>query len=166
MANPTAEDVEKQILNSNVNDNLDILMAGPIPPNPTELIARPTLEMVIDTLKEKYDYVLIDSAPVGLVTDTLQIGRVADATIIMCRADYTPKDSFNYINDLARDNKLPHMTIAINGIDMSKKKYGYYYGYGRYGRYARYGRYSNHRYGYGNYGNSRYGNENDTSIKQ
>lgn len=166
MANPTAEDVEKQILNSNVNDNLDILMAGPIPPNPTELIARPTLEMVIDTLKEKYDYVLIDSAPVGLVTDTLPIGRVADATIIMCRADYTPKDSFNYINDLARDNKLPHMTIAINGIDMSKKKYGYYYGYGRYGRYARYGRYSNHRYGYGNYGNSRYGNENDTSIKQ
>lgn len=166
MANPTAEDVEKQILNSNVNDNLNILMAGPIPPNPTELIARPTLEMVIDTLKEKYDYVLIDSAPVGLVTDTLQIGRVADATIIMCRADYTPKDSFNYINDLARDNKLPHMTIAINGIDMSKKKYGYYYGYGRYGRYARYGRYSNHRYGYGNYGNSRYGNENDTSIKQ
>lgn len=166
MANPTAEDVEKQILNSNVNDNLDILMAGPIPPNPTELIARPTLEMVIDTLKEKYDYVLIDSAPVGLVTDTLQIGRVADATIILCRADYTPKDSFNYINDLARDNKLPHMTIAINGIDMSKKKYGYYYGYGRYGRYARYGRYSNHRYGYGNYGNSRYGNENDTSIKQ
>lgn len=166
MANPTAEDVEKQILNSNVNDNLDILMAGPIPPNPTELIARPTLEMVIDTLKEKYDYVLIDSAPVGLVTDTLQIGRVADATIILCRTDYTPKDSFNYINDLARDNKLPHMTIAINGIDMSKKKYGYYYGYGRYGRYARYGRYSNHRYGYGNYGNSRYGNENDTSIKQ
>lgn len=166
MANPTVEDVEKQILNSNVNDNLDILMAGPIPPNPTELIARPTLEMVIDTLKEKYDYVLIDSAPVGLVTDTLQIGRVADATIILCRADYTPKDSFNYINDLARDNKLPHMTIAINGIDMSKKKYGYYYGYGRYGRYARYGRYSNHRYGYGNYGNSRYGNENDTSIKQ
>ncbi len=166
MANPTAEDVEKQILNSNVNDNLDILMAGPIPPNPTELIARPTLEMVINSLKEKYDYVLIDSAPVGLVTDTLQIGRVADATIIMCRADYTPKDSFNYINDLARDNKLPHMTIAINGIDMSKKKYGYYYGYGRYGRYARYGRYSNHRYGYGNYGNSRYGNENDTSIKQ
>lgn len=166
MANPTAEDVEKQILNSNVNDNLDILMAGPIPPNPTELIARPTLEMVIDTLKEKYDYVLIDSAPVGLVTDTLQIGRVADATIVLCRADYTPKDSFNYINDLARDNNLPHMTIAINGIDMSKKKYGYYYGYGRYGRYARYGRYSNHRYGYGNYGNSRYGNENDTSIKQ
>lgn len=166
MANPTAEDVEKQILNSNVNDNLDILMTGPIPPNPTELIARPTLEMVINSLKEKYDYVLIDSAPVGLVTDTLQIGRVADATIIMCRADYTPKDSFNYINDLARDNKLPHMTIAINGIDMSKKKYGYYYGYGRYGRYARYGRYSNHRYGYGNYGNSRYGNENDTSIKQ
>ena len=77
---PTAADVKKQILKSGISNNLDILMAGPIPPNPAELVARKSLDQVIDILKETYDYVLIDSAPVGLVTDTLQIGRVATAT--------------------------------------------------------------------------------------
>ena len=170
---PTAADVKKQILKSGISNNLDILMAGPIPPNPTELVARKSLDQVIDILKETYDYVLIDSAPVGLVTDTLQIGRVANATVFLCRADYTPKEAFGYINDLAKEKKLPNMCVVINGIDMSKKKYGYYYGYGRYGKYGRYGRYG--RYGhksgtygssYGKYTSSHYGDVNDTSVKQ
>ena len=92
----------------------------------------------------------------------------------MCRADYTPKESFNLINSLAKENKLPNMSIVLNGIDMSKKKYGYYYGYGRYGKYGRYGRYSSsssyRSYGaygaYGNYSNSHYGDKNDTSVKR
>ena len=167
---PTAADVKKQILKSGISNNLDILMAGPIPPNPAELVARKSLDQVIDILKETYDYVLIDSAPVGLVTDTLQIGRVANATVLLCRADYTPKEAFGYINDLAKEKKLPNMCVVINGIDMSKKKYGYYYGYGRYGKYGRYGRYG-HKSGtygssYGNYTNSHYGDVNDTSVKQ
>ena len=171
MQNPTEEDVKKQILKSGVNNNLEILMAGPIPPNPTELVARQSLDKVIEILKESYDYVLIDTAPVGLVTDTLQIGRVADATIFLCRADYTPKEAFGYLNDLAKDKKLPNICVVINGIDMSKKKYGYYYGYGKYGKYGRYGRYG--RYGHsGTYGNSyrsytssHYGDKNDQSVK-
>ena len=167
---PTAADVKKQILKSGISNNLDILMAGPIPPNPAELVARKSLDQVIDILKETYDYVLIDSAPVGLVTDTLQIGRVANATVLLCRADYTPKEAFGYINDLAKEKKLPNMCVVINGIDMSKKKYGYYYGYGRYGKYGRYGRYG-HKSGtygssYGNYTSSHYGDVNDTSVKQ
>lgn len=167
---PTAADVKKQILKSGISNNLDILMAGPIPPNPAELVARKSLDQVIDILKETYDYVLIDSAPVGLVTDTLQIGRVANATVLLCRADYTPKEAFGYINDLAKEKKLPNMCVVINGIDMSKKKYGYYYGYGRYGKYGRYGRYG-HKSGtygssYGNYASSHYGDVNDTSVKQ
>ena len=167
---PTAADVKKQILKSGISNNLDILMAGPIPPNPAELVARKSLDQVIDILKETYDYVLIDSAPVGLVTDTLQIGRVANATVLLCRADYTPKEAFGYINDLAKGKKLPNMCVVINGIDMSKKKYGYYYGYGRYGKYGRYGRYG-HKSGtygssYGNYTSSHYGDVNDTSVKQ
>ena len=170
---PTAADVKKQIMKSGISNNLDILMAGPIPPNPAELVARKSLDQVIDILKETYDYVLIDSAPVGLVTDTLQIGRVANATVFLCRADYTPKEAFGYINDLAKEKKLPNMCVVINGIDMSKKKYGYYYGYGRYGKYGRYGRYG--RYGhksgtygssYGKYTSSHYGDVNDTSVKQ
>lgn len=167
---PTAADVKKQILKSGISNNLDILMAGPIPPNPAELVARKSLDQVIDILKETYDYVLIDSAPVGLVTDTLQIGRVANATVFLCRADYTPKEAFDYINDLAKEKKLPNMCVVINGIDMSKKKYGYYYGYGRYGKYGRYGRYG-HKSGtygssYGKYTSSHYGDVNDTSVKQ
>ncbi len=170
---PTAADVKKQILKSGISNNLDILMAGPIPPNPAELVARKSLDQVIDILKETYDYVLIDSAPVGLVTDTLQIGRVANATVFLCRADYTPKEAFGYINDLAKEKKLPNMCVVINGIDMSKKKYGYYYGYGKYGKYGRYGRYGRSGYksgtygsSYGNYTNSHYGDVNDTSVKQ
>ena len=169
--NPTAEELQEQILPSGVNKNLDLLMAGPIPPNPAELIARNSLDIIINLLKEKYDYIMIDTAPVGLVTDTLQIARVVDASIYMCRADYTPKSSFNLINALANENKFPNMAIVLNGIDMSKRKYSYYYGYGGYGKYGRYGRASYGtsygQYGnYGNYTNSHYGNKNDNSVKR
>ena len=174
--NPNSEDVEAQILPSGVNKNLDLLMAGPVPPNPAELIARSSLETIIAILKDKYDYIMIDTAPVGLVTDTLQIGRVANATIYMCRADYTPKASFGMINALAMEEKLPNMAMVLNGVDMSKKEYSYYYGYGKYGKYGRYGYGSGYSYGkygnygnygsYGNYSNSHYGDKNDHSVKR
>lgn len=171
MTNPEWNDVKKQIVPSEINNNLDLLMAGPIPPNPAELVSRPALEQVLNLLRENYDYVLVDTAPVGLVTDTLQIGKHADICIYMCRADYTPKASFGMINELAAENKLPNLCIAINGIDLSDKKYGYYYGYGKYGKYGKYGHYGKGKaYGsYGNYGdysNSHYGNKNDTSVKR
>lgn len=163
---PTWDDVQKEILPSEINKNLDLLMAGPIPPNPGEIVTRPSLEKVLNLLKENYDYILVDTAPVGLVTDTLQIGKHVDATVFMCRADYTPKAAFNAINMFKAEKKLKNMAIVINGIDMSKKKYGYYYGVGKYGRYRNYGSYS--KYGnytsYGTYGN-KYGNANDNSLK-
>ncbi len=173
----TKEEIIHEILPSGVNANLDLLMAGPVPPNPAELLARESLDTAINFLKEVYDFVILDTAPVGLVTDTLQIGRCADATIYICRADYTPKESFGMINSLASQNKIPNPCIVLNGVDMSKKKYGYYYGYGKYGKYGRYGRYTHNSsygyggYGYGNYGNygnysnSHYSNENDNSVK-
>ena len=173
----TKEEIIHEILPSGVNANLDLLMAGPVPPNPAELLARESLDTAINFLKEVYDFVILDTAPVGLITDTLQIGRCADATIYICRADYTPKESFGMINSLASQNKIPNPCIVLNGVDMSKKKYGYYYGYGKYGKYGRYGRYTHNSsygyggYGYGNYGNygnysnSHYSNENDNSVK-
>jgi Mrp family chromosome partitioning ATPase len=114
--------------------------AGPIPPNPAELVARKSLDDIFAVLREQYDYILVDTAPVGLVTDTMQISRITDATIYVCRADYTAKESFGLINGLNNEKKLSKMSIVIIGIDMSKKKYGYYYGYvdGIYGKYARY----------------------------
>ena len=86
----------------------------------------------------------------------------------MCRAEYTPKSSFNMINSLARTGKLPNVSIVINGIDMSKKTNSYYYGYGNYGQYSNYGRYGNFgNYGnYGDYTNSQYGNLDDDSFKK
>jgi capsular exopolysaccharide synthesis family protein len=166
-----------QINKSGVNENLDLLLAGPVPPNPTELLARENFAEVVTLLREMYDYIIFDTAPVGLVTDTLQIAQHADITVFVCRADYTPKSSFGLLNTLAKEGKMPNPCVVINGIDMSRRKYGYYYGYGRYGKYGRYGygRYGYGKYGYGNYGNygnygqyaeSHYGNKDDDSIKK
>lgn len=173
----TWEDIQKQILPSGVNNNLELLMAGPVPPNPGELITRPSLDDIIAQLKEHYDYVVLDTAPVGLVNDSLQLGRVADICIYVCRADYTQKAMFGMINGLNNEKKLPNMCLVLNGVDLSKKKHSYYYGVGKYGKYGKYGNYGNYgnygKYGsygqygsYGNYSNSHYGNANDTSIKK
>lgn len=176
----TWDDVNKQIVNSGVNSNLDLLMAGPVPPNPGELVTRKSLEETMDILKEHYDYIVIDTAPVGLVTDTLALGRIANATVYVCRADYTQKSSFGLINGLAYEKKMPNMSIVLNGVDLSKKKYGYYYGYGKYGKYGKYASYGAYgkQYGYGSYGsygaygtygiysNSHYGDKNDDSVKR
>lgn len=146
----------QQIMPSGVNANLDILPAGIVPPNPAELLSRVNLDNAIAFLKEKYDYIILDTAPVGLVSDTLIIARVADATVYICRADYTPKNDLNLLNSLYAESKLKNMSIVLNGVDMTKRKYGYYYGYSNYGRYGRYG-YG--KYGYGRYGQYGYGNE-------
>lgn len=177
-------DVKEQIIPSGINDKLDILMAGPVPPNPGELVTRESLDQTMEQLKEHYDYILIDTAPVGLVTDTLALDRISNATVYVCRADFTQKASFGLINSLSMEKKLPNMSIVLNGVDLSKKKYGYYYGYGKYGKYGKYGNYgmygSKGKYGYksygygsygsygsyGNYSKSRYGDINDDSVKK
>ena len=171
----STDDVLSLCMPSGVNKNLDLLIAGPIPPNPSELLTRSTLKEIFDILRKEYDYVIVDTAPVGLVTDTLHIGKVADATVMVCRADYTEKSSFSMINDFAENNKLPNVSIVVNGVDMSKKKYGYAYGYGKYGKYGKstyrsythgYGSYGYQAYGYGLYSNSHYSNPNDNSIRK
>lgn len=171
----TMTELQQQIVKSGANDNLDLLLAGPVPPNPTELLARDTFRQVVELLQKHYDYVIFDTAPVGLVTDTLQIAAYANVSILVCRADYTPKSSFGMLNNLSKEGKLPNACIVLNGIDMSRRKYGYYYGYGAYGKYGRYGygRYGYSNYGqygsygqYGRYAQSHYGQENDNSVKQ
>ncbi len=153
----TLDELRQQVVPSGVADGLDLLLAGPVPPNPTEMLAREVFPQIIDLMRQQYDYIIFDTAPVGLVSDTLQIARHADVSVVVCRADYTPRSSFGLVNALARDKKLPNACVVLNGIDMSRRKYGYYYGYGRYGKYGRYG-YG--RYGYGRYGYSRYGYSN------
>ena len=134
---------------SDVSKSLYILPGGTVPPNPTELLARDGLDKAIETLKKNFDYVILDTAPVGMVTDTLLIGRVADLSVYVCRADYTRKAEFTLINELAADNKLPNICTVINGLDLQKKKYGYYYGYGKYSKHYGYGKRYGYGYGYG-----------------
>ncbi len=148
LTNPTI-DLMDLVQASDINKNLYILPGGTVPPNPTELLARDGLEKAVETLKKNFDYVILDTAPVGMVTDTLLIGRVADLSVYVCRADYTRKAEFILINELADNNKLPNLCIAINGLDLQKKKYGYYYGYGKYGKYYGYGKRYGYGYGYG-----------------
>lgn len=145
-----------QISPSGVNPNLDVLPAGVIPPNPAELLSRPMLQKAVEYLKGKYDYVILDTPPVGLVSDTLNMGHFADMTIFVVRADYSPKGNFQLINEIAKKNRLPKCNLVLNGMDLDKRKYGYYYGYGKYGnygKYGKYGKYGNYGYGYGVYGN-------------
>ena len=150
LAVPSSTDLLKLCQPTSVSDNLFVLPCGTIPPNPTELVARPSLEKAIQILKEHFDYVILDTAPIGMVTDTRLIARVTDLCVYICRADYTRKNEFELINDLVDDDKLPRFCVLVNGIDMDKRKNGYYYGYGRYAKYGKYGyarKYGN-SYGY------------------
>ena len=150
------EELKAQIVASGVNHNLDLLMAGPTPANPGELMVRKSLKQTIALLKEHYDYVIIDTAPVGLVADTLQLSKLADRTLFVCRADFSTKSSFTYINKLDEQKKLPNISIVINDIDLSKKKFAYSYGFGKYSKNG------NRSFGsYGLFSN----NTNDDSIK-
>ena len=149
LANPEHTDLMSLVQVSRINANLSILPGGPIPPNPTELVARESLPQAIDILKKHFDYIILDTAPIGMVTDTLLISRVANASIYVCRADYTHKADYTLINELGEQKKLPNLCTIINGLDMKKKKYGYYYGYGKYGKYYGYGKKYGYGYGYG-----------------
>lgn len=144
--------LDEQIVHGVINPNLDVLPAGLIPPNPGELITRNLLDQAIEHLKTVYDFILIDTPPVGLVSDTYEIGRLADVTFFVVRSEYSTKADIEIINRAAEAHKLPKINIVFNGVDLTKRKYGFYYGYGKYGRYSKYGTYYG-RYGhYGSYG--------------
>lgn len=148
LANPET-DLMSLVQPSDINQNLYILPGGTVPPNPTELLARDGLDKAIEILKKSFDYVILDTAPVGMVTDTLLIGRVADLSVYVCRADYTHKVEYTLINELAEEKKLPNLCTVINGVDLKRRKYGYYYGYGKYGKYYGYDKRYGYGYGYG-----------------
>lgn len=149
LSSPQDTDLTGLIQPSGVHPNLDVLPGGVVPPNPTELVARPALDEAITLLRSRYDYVVLDTAPIGMVTDTLLIARTADVSLYVCRADYTHKNDYRLINELQQQKRLPVLCTVINGLDMTQKKYGYYYGYGKYGRYYGYGKKYGYGYGYG-----------------
>jgi tyrosine-protein kinase Etk/Wzc len=115
-------------------ENLDFISAGPIPPNPSELILSDSFFEILDALKARYDVVIIDNPPVGLVTDGVQILAKADVPIYIFKAHYSKRIFAGRVRELFDMNQITHLNIILNGTKASKGKYGYGYGYG-YGYY-------------------------------
>ena len=149
LASPSTVELMSLCQKSDISDNLYILPGGTVPPNPTELVARDAFDKAVEVLKKNFDYIILDTAPIGIVTDTQLISRVADVSIYICRADYTHKSDYALINELKAEGKLPNLCTIINGINMDKRRNGYYYGYGKYGHYGKYGYGKKYGYGYG-----------------
>lgn len=123
------------------HDNLFVLGCGPVPPNPSELLLDPRLDEMFAWLRNNFDVVIIDTAPVGMVSDAMTLGKYADCTLYLVRQGHTFKKQVVLIDEFYKGNKLPKVSIIINDVKL-KPGYGYY-GYGRYG----YG----YGYGYGSY---------------
>jgi capsular exopolysaccharide synthesis family protein len=111
-------------------DHLDFIAAGPVPPNPNELLVRETFRLLMDELKKSYEYIVIDTAPIGLVSDGLEVARYADATLFVIRHKTTPKIAIKYLKDIQDKKLVSNVGIIYNGMESTNKKYGYGYGYG------------------------------------
>ena len=110
--------------------NLDVLPSGVVPPNPSELLQSEKLDQLFVELRQNYDYVIVDSAPVALVGDSYLLHRLVDMTIFVTRANYTAYDLIEFINQTHMQQRLPKMVAVLNGVDAKKIGYGYGYGYG------------------------------------
>ncbi len=112
------------------NENLDYITAGPVPPNPSELLLNPELDKVIEELRKKYDVIIADNPPVGLVTDGIVMMQKADIPIYVFRADYSKKQFIQNADRLKNENHFHKLTVILNNVDINRNRYGYNYGYG------------------------------------
>jgi capsular exopolysaccharide synthesis family protein len=124
--------IEEVIDHSAYHKNLDIIPTKFFPPNPAELIASQRLDLFFQSVVGKYDYVIVDTAPIGLVADAFRVNQYVDATIFVVRENYTFKSTLKEIEQLYNENKLHHLTTVLNGITVGNhNSYGYGYGYGQ-----------------------------------
>jgi capsular exopolysaccharide synthesis family protein len=114
--------------------NLDLITSGPVPPNPAELIISESMKEMIEELKLKYDYIILDTPPVGLVADALELAQYCDATLYVVRQGVTKKGMLSVVNEKHKRGELHNISIILNDF-LNKSKYGYNYGYG-YGTYS------------------------------
>ena len=119
--------VEEIVIRDALLKNLDVVLAGPVPPNPSELLLSERVDELFAFLRKEYDYIIIDSAPVSMVSDTFSLARISDATIYICRANFTTKEYIRYVNRIVSEKRLKKVSLVLNGTDA---KQGYGYGYG------------------------------------
>lgn len=159
----------KDIIQESEFENLDVITAGPTPPNPSELLSTDKMTQLVETLKQTYDYVFFDTAPVGLVSDSFALMSKADINLFIIRSQYSRRDFAMIPDRLKEDNQIPNMYIILNSYDNSsafygsvyKSAYGGYYGgggYYYYGGYYNNNSYYNRKY-YSQYYNGYYSDE-------
>ncbi|MFT5437973.1 MAG: capsular exopolysaccharide synthesis family protein, partial [Ulvibacter sp.] len=129
--------IQDRVLNAIIQktrlEHLDVISSGPIPPNPSELLMSDRMELLIEELKEQYDYIVLDSPPLGLVSDSLGLIKFADATIYVVRQNYTKRGMFSVINEKYKRGEVTNLSFVLNSFeDKTKNGYGYGYGYGYY----------------------------------
>ena len=103
---------------------LDVICAGPVPPNPAEMLLSTRIDSLFEQLRQQYDYIIVDTAPIGMVSDTFTLDRISDAAIYVCRANYTSLTDLELINDIYDQHRLKKVSLVINGT-AAKKSYGY-----------------------------------------
>ena len=130
-----------------VKNNSDIILSGTIPPNPNQILRSEKFSSLINVLRSEYDYVLLDTAPSLVVSDTYDISHVVDSTLYVIRSNYSENSLTDYMNNTFEENKLPNMNVVLNSVGNSRA-YGYGYGY-QYGYRYKYNYSYNYGYGYG-----------------
>lgn len=139
-------DLNKLIVRTKINDNLYVLPAGPVPPNPNELLMSANMTRLITKLRDEFDYVIIDSAPVGVISDTYLILRHSDLQLYVTRANFTTRSSLKMLHHAVAAGKFTSVYIVLNGVNMNSNSYLYR----RYGEYGHYGnKVRTYGYGYG-----------------
>ncbi len=125
---------KKEIIQKSNIENLDIILSGPTPPNPAELLDKQLMKSFLKELQEEYKYIVIDTPPIGLVTDSLILMKYTDVNLYMIRQNYSTKGMLEYITTLFEQKEIKHINLVFNDIDEKSMNYGYGYGYG-YGYY-------------------------------
>ena len=135
-------DIKSLIHQSAESENLYIIPAGPVPPNPNELLLSENMKRLMDQLRHDFDIVILDTAPIGVISDTFIIIPYSDIQLYVTRASYSTKSSLKVLHQAVRDNRLSDPYIVLNGVDITSGSYSYR----KYGHYYHTG---NHTYGYG-----------------
>ncbi|MEX2594833.1 MAG: polysaccharide biosynthesis tyrosine autokinase [Anditalea sp.] len=136
----------RSMIKTTADENLDVLLSGPPPPNPAELLLQDKFVSLMDELRETYDVVILDCPPIGLVSETLEIFKYADLNMMIVRQDYSYKQSIDFINNLHLKGSVKKLYAIMNGVEVDN-------GYGSYGTYG--------SYGYGSYGRGSHGYHED-----
>ena len=117
--------MEDIIVPSGEHKNLDLIPCGTVPPNPAELLLSERVDELFSELRKRYDYIIVDTAPVALVSDTYQLDRIADLTLFVCRYKYTPSEMVEYINNVVEQQRMHNVACVLNGVKGLRAGYGY-----------------------------------------